>query len=134
MTGSAVEQPSTETPEPEPTVNPQETSLEDVLNNLVHKIVMQPYGYHAAKFAMYPEKHTAELKIVELAKLGIWKSIVEIGQAKLAAPPSPEPPKPAPKRTPGQWANGRLVWPDGEYCQENDMRTPMTPVNAEEPL
>lgn len=65
-------------PEPKP-----ERTLEDVLDKLVERIALQPYGYSAAKFKLYPEQHTTDLAIIELAKEEIWKRIVEIGQEKL---------------------------------------------------
>jgi hypothetical protein len=67
-----------ETPEPKP-----ERTLEDVLDKLVERIALQPYGYSAAKFKAYPEQHTTDLAVIELAKQEIWQRVVEIGQAKL---------------------------------------------------
>ena len=66
-----------------PKPKPQRT-LEDVLDKLVERIALQPYGYYAAKFAKYPEQHITDLAAIELAKQEIWQRIVEIGQEKLA--------------------------------------------------
>jgi hypothetical protein len=60
-----------------------ERTLEDVLDKLVHRIALQPYGYCAAKFSQYPEQHTADLKMIELSKQDIWQRIAEIAQEKL---------------------------------------------------
>jgi alkylated DNA repair dioxygenase AlkB len=56
-----------------------------VLDKLVERIALQPYGYYAAKFKLYPAQHRTELAILEHEKLEIWQLIVEIGQEKLAA-------------------------------------------------
>lgn len=67
-----------------PPAHTSERTLEDVLDKLVHRIALQPYGYYAAKFARYPEQHTTDLALIELSKQEIWRRIVDIGQAKLA--------------------------------------------------
>jgi hypothetical protein len=63
---------------------PKEVSLEDVLDKLVTRIVMQPYGYYAAKFSKYSFQHTTELEIVEQAKREVYRLIAEICEAKKA--------------------------------------------------
>jgi hypothetical protein len=74
-------------PKPEPTPEPKpERTLEDVLDKLVERIVLQPYGYSAAKFKMYPQQHTVDLMFIALRKETIWQRIVEIGQAKSPVP------------------------------------------------
>jgi len=76
-----VQDPAIPTPAPAP--KPERT-LEDVLDKLVERIALQPCGYYASKFKAYPEQHTTELAVIELAKQEIWQRVVEIGQARLA--------------------------------------------------
>jgi hypothetical protein len=87
QTDPAPAEPEGPTPaEPQPTHAPEsksERTLEDMLDKLVERIALQPYGYYATKFAIYPEQHTTDLAAIELNKLEIWQRIVEIGQAKL---------------------------------------------------
>ncbi len=81
-----IEVPAPAEPEPESQPSPKpEPTLENVLNKLVERIALQPYGYYAAKFKTYPEQHTTDLAIIEGTRLDIWQRIVEIGQAKLRA-------------------------------------------------
>lgn len=70
-------------PEPK-TPEPKETTLEEIItefvNKLAMKIVMQPHGYSAAKFAKYPHQHVAELELIALAKRDIYRIMGEICQ------------------------------------------------------
>ena len=79
------QQPEPSPQPPQPAELKPERTLEDVLDKLVERIALQPYGYSAAKFKAYPEQHTTDLAVIELSKQEIWQHIVEIGQAKLKA-------------------------------------------------
>jgi hypothetical protein len=63
-------------------VEPKEISLEEALDKFVKKIVMQPYGAYAAKFAAYDFQHPTELAVVEEAKREVYRLIGEICQTK----------------------------------------------------
>jgi hypothetical protein len=62
----------------------KEISLETVLDAFVTKIVMQPYGYYAAKFKIYAFQHPTELEIVRKAKLEVYQEIQKICGIKLS--------------------------------------------------
>ena len=64
-------------PDPKPT-EPKEISLEAALDGFVTKIVMQPYGYYAAKFNTYAFQHTTERSVVDAAKKEVYGQIEEI--------------------------------------------------------
>lgn len=68
-------------PAPEPKEG-KEIPLEEVLDALVTKIVMQPYGCHAAKFAAYAAQHPSELKVIALAKKDVYQQIEKICQTQ----------------------------------------------------
>jgi len=61
---------------------PKEISLEEALDKLVRRIVMQPHGYMAAKFAKYAFQHPSEMKLVERAVCEIYRQIGEICKTK----------------------------------------------------
>jgi hypothetical protein len=69
-------------PAPKPKT-PKETALESALDAFVLKIVMQPYGYYAAKFATYSFQHSADLTVIEKAKVEVYQQIAEICATKL---------------------------------------------------
>lgn len=70
-------------PAPTPT-EPKEITIEAALEALVTKIVMQPYGYYAAKFSKYSFQHTTDLVVVEKAKLEVYQQILRVCEGKLA--------------------------------------------------
>lgn len=69
-------------PAAQPT-EPKEIMLESALDAFVTKIVMQPYGYYAAKFSKYSFQHTTDLVIIEKAKLEVYQQIRDVCEAKL---------------------------------------------------
>ena len=65
-----------ESVEPAPEVEPQhKESLADWLQKQVRKIALQPYGYYAAKFDIYPWQHPTERANVEGSMIEIYKEI-----------------------------------------------------------
>lgn len=69
-------------PIPKP-AEPKEISLEAAVDSLVTKIVMQPYGYYAAKFSKYSFQHTTDLAVVEQAKLEVYQQIQAVCEERL---------------------------------------------------
>jgi hypothetical protein len=67
-----------------PTKEPREITLEDAVEALVTKIVMQPYGYYAAKFSKYSFQHATDLAVIEKAKLEVYQQILKVCEGKLA--------------------------------------------------
>jgi hypothetical protein len=57
--------------------------LEGWLEQQVSRMVLQSYGYSAAKFAYAPEKNTKQLAIIEQEKLALYKEIAAICARKL---------------------------------------------------
>jgi hypothetical protein len=60
----------------------REVPLEEALDKFVIKQALAPHGQAAAKFAKYPQQHTAELELLELVKMDIYRQIGEICKTK----------------------------------------------------
>ncbi len=67
-------------------------TLAQMVDRLVRKMAMAPYGFKAAKFKIYPEQHSADLAAIERAVINLYREIAVICQEKIAGhkPDSPQ--------------------------------------------